>query len=146
MSRPLVEAVTHTDALHSLAQQLGPKWLAHYNSLSGRGFAERGQASQVLIDRDEPLNGLSFPRQLGLDTHVQTRLGQDDHTVFFKPAFTSPFGCKVSELRIPHWLLLGAKLPDDLEDAADVVTTPTQTTFRFGTFHFAYDRCGLRRL
>jgi CRISPR-associated endonuclease/helicase Cas3 len=144
MSRPLVEAATHPHALEQLATRLGGRWSTHLVHVRGEIYAERGQAHAVILDRDQALNQLLFPRQMESDVQVQTRLGEGDHGVTFKPAFTSPFGESVDVLRLPFNLIRGAtELP---EEASQVVTSAAETRFHVGTLEFRYDNHGLHRI
>lgn len=144
MSRSLVEAATHPKELERLATQLGGRWPAHWIHVSGETYAERGQAHAVILDRNQALNQLLFPRQLENHVQVQTRLGEGDHGVTFKHSFISPFGESVEVLRLPFTLIRGTTgLP---EEASHVVTSATETRFHVGPLEFRYDNHGLHRI
>ena len=138
-NRSLVEAATHGEALRSLAESLGPDWIAHWQQMEGVAFGDLSTAANVRFDPDQRFDKLDTWR---LKETVATRLGLRDRIVHFPEPPTSPFGSAIRQLNIPAHLA-----PDvGAEVEAKLLSQESEGfTFRLATREFIYRRHGLAR-
>lgn len=142
-NRELVEMATHPDRLEFVFLEMratAPKeWQAWLNKVEGSWQAQKTEAVYGLLDRTIPFdrfNATGF-REEGL----ATRLGAKDQTVNFDPPLSSPFGERLSTIRLPSWMVKG-----DFEDQKpeNLTVDGGQITFDFAGKTLCYDRLGLR--
>ena len=101
MNRALVEAATHSQALHGLVEELevqDPRWREAMERLLGRRRAEHNASAAVALQWHEPVS------KFRTDERAATRLGARDVEIVFEPAPTGPFGQPVHRLVIPQHL------------------------------------------
>lgn len=137
VNRALVEAATHSEALHGLVEELQLKdlrWREALERLVGRRQAERNTCRAVALDWDRPISSFRA------DEHAATRLGARDVEVVFEPPRPGPFGRPVRRLVVPQHLN-----PSGDFEARDVREVETGFDFLLGETRFAYDNYGLRR-
>ncbi|PWR18799.1 CRISPR-associated helicase Cas3' [Zavarzinia compransoris] len=99
-NRLLVERATHPPALRALAEDLGPAWSAHLNTVEGVTLAQGQVARFNMLDFTE--RPMPLPDAEGV---VLTRLGADARIVRVAPAFESVLGARIEQLSIPGWML-----------------------------------------
>ena len=146
MNRRLVERATHEDRLRRKAQDLGGKWLEHWQQGWGRAAAQAQLAREHLLDRRLPITtddgqqGIPFPSE----DKVRTRLGQDGLRLPLAEPCMGPFGEEVRTFNLPVHMFGNA--PPDSDDL-ERVRAKRQTwglTLEVGDRSFRYDRAGVR--
>ena len=143
-NRRLVEQSVHPDLLRSLADELGDAWKAHAQSVWGRELAEVRQADINAVRRATPFGKQGYLFVAKGERKIPTRLGLDDRLARFEPSVVTPFGGRMTELTIPHFL--GTGLSAEAELAEHVAQIAGSTSFRLGSCTYSYDRLGLRRV
>ena len=147
--RPLVEAATATERLAALAEAEGGPWPAHFRWVTGIAQADATHASLVLWRWELPFDQVAFDREL--DGEVATRLGERDVQLRLREPVAGPFGGRLSEVRVPGWML-PEKNPAkaDAASAEPVVDAEPLPeggfAFAWADRRFVYDRHGLRLL
>lgn len=134
MSRALVEAATHPEALDRIAEARG--WQAYRQRVGGKAIAEMQGARLVLLDRLAP-----FPERFPEDEVIHTRLGEFGVVLTLPEGTMGPFGTAIRTLALPvQWSrgLTG-------EEEVRVETSTEGLTLRVGDRVFLYDAAGLRR-
>jgi CRISPR-associated endonuclease/helicase Cas3 len=139
MNRELVEETVHPSVLDDLVAELGQEWKRHAQDIAGQGISHAQLASLQLIDWHKPFGPESSAGRL--DERAATRLGVGDMTVDFPGDVPGPFGQKVSQLRIPLWMITRA---DSEEEPENVVADQGRINFTYGGRRLVYDRFGLR--
>ena len=138
MNRRLVEAATHPEALKAIVDELEGPWKKHAQKCDGGAIASRRLAGLNAVNRDEPFADCHFP---STESHIRTRLGDDDRIVEFDAAPPGPFGAPIRRLTIPGWLAKGAPAEAPAEH---VVAEAGSIRFSFAGRALIYDRMGLR--
>jgi CRISPR-associated endonuclease/helicase Cas3 len=141
MNRRLVESSLHSAVLERIVQAGGPRWRAHATQMIGATLGQARLAQLNLVEWSRPYSESSFPDSA--DQRIQTRLGEGDRLVHFRPPAPGPFGNAVTELVLPAWWVKG--LDADLSDAEHAISDGGVLRFEFGPHSFIYDRLGLRR-
>jgi CRISPR-associated endonuclease/helicase Cas3 len=138
-NRVLVERGTDRTRLHSLAAELGDDWTIHAHAILGESIAQSGAATENALDWQKTWSefGWADPGET-----IKTRLGLDDRLVELPEPWQSPFGSRLSFIKVPGWMV-----PKDAPDKADSVVEANaeRLVFRWGAGEFAYDRYGLQR-
>ena len=146
MNRMLVERATHAERLRQKAQELGGKWLEHWQQGWGQAAAQAQLASEHVLDRRQPLTtddgrqGISFSSE----DRVRTRLGQDGPRLLLAEPCVGPLKKEVQTFNLPAHMF-GNAPPDsgDLEQAH----AENQTwglILKVGDRSFRYDRAGVQ--
>ncbi|MFW6189817.1 MAG: CRISPR-associated helicase Cas3' [Planctomycetota bacterium] len=138
INRLLVESATHPEPLAQIVRSLGGRWPEHQSQVLGLRSADRSHAGLVLLPRDRPFGEVAFPDDL--DERIKTRLGEGDRRVVLQSAVRSPFGARMTELRLPAWYAPDADEDDEVENL-DAAEGPV--TFDFAGRSFVYNRLGL---
>ena len=137
-NRSLVEAVTRSTSLGTLAAELGPAWERHWIEYMGGQSAMRGAAEIIHLDWSQPWDDQPWSE---LGSRLRTRLGLDDRLATFSKQWTSPFGRSLDHLKIPGWMAAGAKESEEL--ATLIEAGGTMLRFRWAERGFVYTRYGL---
>ncbi|MCB9944573.1 MAG: CRISPR-associated helicase Cas3' [Geminicoccaceae bacterium] len=136
-NRRLVEQGTHPGILRNLAEELGPSWMSSWQDHFGRNLQQGlfGKANSI----DYSLN---FSKTVWPDSaeKLATRLGLRDLLLPLDRPFTSPFGNRLTHLRVPRWMA-----PDDLPEEEAVLEVIGDETLKLGDQTLAYGRHGLSR-
>jgi CRISPR-associated endonuclease/helicase Cas3 len=135
MSRRLVEAATHPDALKETVTD--SRWRHHAQTIDGSTLAAKGLAVLNCVDRAALYTDCRFPSSL--DARVAARLGESDRLV--ELPHTGPFGAATDRLTIPGWLVRNAAADAEAEN---IMTGAGVIRFTYGRRVFVYDRLGLR--
>ena len=145
MNRKLVELATHHEALQKLAEELGGEWLAHGNGEDGLVGAERGNARNHALNRNEDFcEQGNFP---DLDQEVRTRLGEDGPRVRLSREMRGAFGAPVQEFCLPAHLVRGKWAKEDIEAAQCEYSSSGNVIFRVGNKNvFIYNKMGVKRI
>jgi CRISPR-associated endonuclease/helicase Cas3 len=139
-NRALVERVTDPDQLRNLAEELGEHWERHWAESHGKRLAQRSAAEGNALDWSEAWSEF---RWVEPGETVKTRLGLEDRLLELPEIWVSPFGSRLTCLKVPGWMV-----PRDAPDAVDSIleATAQRLGFGWGGFTFNYDRMGLRRM
>lgn len=145
MNRELVEQATHSEALESIATQMGEDWKEHSLEVEGVAIGDGMTARGSIVRRDRRFfveNGdILFPSD---DERIRTRLGDDRIDVRLNPPQSSPLGVEqlIDKLAISvRWLPEG-----QTPESVDVEPVTGGFHFSIGEREFIYDRLGLRRI
>lgn len=144
-NRELVEEGVDPDRLAALVLTLGGRWTSHEMVAIARELAHRRLATRIIERRDRPFvdEDLQWVRRSTEDPELLvTRLGERDIEVAFTPPFVSPFGARVTRLRVPFHMARGL-LPPDTPLTCE--QSGGRTRFVVQGAAFEYDRCGLNR-
>lgn len=136
-NRRLVEQTTDFERLETLARELGPAWQEAWARLAGISGAQSQEADAVLLKWTEPFEAFAERQK------AMTRLGEMPRLLQI-PETVSPFGERLSELQIPHFLF---PRDSDAEAVDSIVLNRPEDGFGFeieGT-RFTYSRYGLER-
>ena len=147
MNRLLVERATHERRLMRKAQELGGKWLEHWQKGWGQAAAQVQIAREHVLDRRQPLTtdggwqGISFPSE----DKVRTRLGQDGPRLQLSEPRVGPFGKEVRTFNLPVHMF-DHTLPDsDDIEGVHAEVRPWGLSLKVGDRIFRYDRAGVRK-
>jgi len=140
-NRQLIEATVHSGILRGIVAELGGPWPAHEIHLLGRDVAHTQAARFNTSDWATDFVDARPFAAANIDERVNTRLGEGDRRLVFDEAVPGPFGARITELRLPHWLIRDL---DEEATPSDVATQADRLEFRFGARPFVYDRLGLR--
>ncbi|MFO0601602.1 MAG: CRISPR-associated helicase Cas3' [Polyangiales bacterium] len=141
MNRALVEDATHPQVLEAMAAAMGGPWAKHRLDRDGVFYAHRGLAAAAVLTRSVAF-GATVWRATDVEEMIKTRLGEGDRVARFEDGPQGPFGKRVWQLNVPHWMAKGV----DAEAAPTGVSVSGGVLrFSFGDDGYVYDRIGLRR-
>ena len=134
--RPLVEAVTHPEALAALH---GDRWDAHAREIEGGELAQAVAAAGVTAVFDRPFREVEFHEAVA---RIRTRLGTDRLQLPLARPVRSPFGAELRELVIP-----GHMAPEQPDAEITVERADGgELLLRCGGRRYRYTRYGLERI
>ena len=146
MNRSLVERATHEGRLMQKAQELGGKWLEHWQQGWGQAAAQAQIAREHVLDRRQPLTidggrqGISFPSE----EKVRTRLGQDGPRLRLAEPCLGPFGKIVQTFNLPAHMFGNAPSDSDDIERVQAEGQPWGLILKVEDRTFRYDRAGVR--
>ena len=146
MNRLLVERATHKVRLMQKAQELGGRWLEHWQRGWGHDAAQALIAREHSLDRRQPLTtddggqGISFPSE----EKVRTRLGQDGPRLRLAEPCVGPFGKEVRTFNLPAHMFGNTPLDSDDIERVQAERQTWGLTLKVGDWAFQYDRGGVR--
>lgn len=126
MSRALVEAATHPEALDRIARVRG--WEGYRLRITGKALAEMQAADLVLLDRKAPLG--IFPD----DERIRTRLGEEGAILQLPPGTVGAFGDPISRIALPaHWSHgLSGEEEVAVDQGSSICLTVSDMVFSYG--------------
>ena len=140
-NRVLVEDATRRDVLAALADTLGGDWPEHWREYEGRSGAKRGAAEIAKLDWSCPWDDQNWAEP---GERLRTRLGLEDRIAPLPGPWTSPFGERLTQMRIPGWMAPDGR--DDPETPANLLAADADTlAFDWNGAHYRYSRLGLVR-
>ena len=146
MNRLLVERATHEGRLMQKAQELGGKWLEHWQQGWGQDAARAQIAREHVLDRRQPLTtdgggqGISFPDE----EKIRTRLGQDGPRLRLAEPCLGPFRKEVQTFNLPAHMFGNAPPNSDDIEGVHAEGRPWGLILKVGDRTFRYDRAGVR--
>ncbi len=141
MNRVLVESGIHSEALDNviatMPEEAREAWQKNRQRVIGDELAQMGTASGNVLRRDRDF----MDQALSDAERISTRLGTDDRLVALPPGTVGPFGQRITQIRVPGWMLRGE--PIDAE--ATIANFENRTDFQItiGRRHFTYGALGL---
>jgi CRISPR-associated endonuclease/helicase Cas3 len=139
-NRYLVEGATHPDPLRAIEEELGESWQRLAQQVEGDTGAQRTIGYLHTLEVDKVFGEQGFPD----DVRIATRLGLQDRVVQFEPPLPSPFGERLRQLPIRHFLLPEGLDPDI--PPSEIIHQDGVTAFGLGEARFRYSRLGLEPL
>jgi CRISPR-associated endonuclease/helicase Cas3 len=136
----LVEGATHPDPLRAIEEELGESWQRLAQQVEGDTGAQRTIGYLHTLEVDKVFGEQGFPD----DVRIATRLGLQDRVVQFEPPLPSPFGERLRQLPIRHFLLPEGLDPDI--PPSEIIHQDGVTAFGLGEARFRYSRLGLEPL
>lgn len=141
-NRLLVERATHPEALDAITRELGEPWIRFGQECDGALSAQGLFATYHALPFDQPFDE-PFPEG---DRRVGSRLGATDRVVVFDSPPLGPFGKRVEQLALRHYLVP----PGLADDAGPTDVLPLSEgpgfTFLLGTTPYRYSRFGVQRV
>ena len=138
-NRTLVENVTRREVLEALADTLGGNWPQHWRDYEGGSAAKRGAAEIVKLDWSSHWDDQIWAEQ---GERLRTRLGLEDRIAPLPEPCTSPFGERLTQMRIPGWMVPDGQ--DDPDTPAKLLAADADTlVFDWNGARYCYSRLGL---
>lgn len=145
-NRVLVEHSTHPDALAAIVARGGAPMQEHAKHADAGAIVKAQLAAGHVVERHRLFGEYGFPDR-AISGRITTRLGEEDRLLELETPFDSPFGARVSRVKIPHWLAPGwpAEVRGRVADAdpASALIEALGSNDELLS-RFRYDRLGLR--
>jgi hypothetical protein len=133
------------ERLKALCNGWGDAWSKAWQEAVGEAGAMHAQAHYAKLDWQEDWRQQAgFPRRG--EERLKSRLAGDDRLVALPEPWTSPFGSKLHQMKLPEWMLRGVGLGAlESDTPAEILRTSCDhLLFRWCGISFLYDRLGLR--